>query len=123
MISVFIREKPVGLWIDILPALCDYAGLKTEVHFTGKSLRPVIEDAKTDWRDFMVVELADYQPDSSRKGRMIRTPGYKYIVYSQGQDNEQFFNLRKDPGETPNLASDPLFKEILNRHRKYLEEW
>jgi len=109
--------------IDILPTLCDYAGIDPKVTFTGYSLRQIIENPEADWREYLVVELADYKPDQSRKGRMVRTKNYKYNVYNQGKNNEQLFDLGKDPGETQNLASQPLLKELKNQHREYLKKW
>jgi arylsulfatase A-like enzyme len=109
--------------IDILPTLCDYAGITTSVAFTGRSLRPVIEDPEVVWRDHLVVELADYAPDRQRKGRMLRTAKFKYNVYSSGSRNEQFYNLMEDPGEMNNLIHDPAYEVEILEHRKILREW
>jgi arylsulfatase A-like enzyme len=109
--------------IDILPTLCDYAGIKTSVKFTGRSLRPVIEVPGSPWRNYLVVELADFKPDPQRKGRMLRTADYKYNVYTQGKRNEQFFNIKTDPGETSNLINDPDYREEIDHHKEMLKEW
>jgi arylsulfatase A-like enzyme len=109
--------------IDILPTLCDYAGINTSVEFTGRSLRPIIDDPAVDWRDYLVVELADYQPDPLRKGRMIRTRDYKYNVFSQGLRHEQFYNLKTDPGETINLINDLSYQEEIDHHKGLLQDW
>ena len=29
----------------------------------------------------------------------------------------------KDPGEMNNLVNDPNYKEVLDRHRKFLAQW
>lgn len=109
--------------IDILPTLCDYAGIENKPDFTGQSLRQIIENPASDWRDFLVVELADYKPDPTRKGRMVRTAGYKYNVYSKGEDNEQFFDLMKDPGESANLVQNPAYADEIKQHRNFLQTW
>ena len=109
--------------IDILPTLCDYAGIENKPDFTGKSLRKIIEQPESAWRDYLVVELADYKPDSSRKGRMVRTAGFKYNVYSKGENNEQFFDLLNDPGESTNLAQNEAYAEEISKHRQLLKEW
>jgi arylsulfatase A-like enzyme len=109
--------------IDILPTLCDYAGIEEKPSFTGQSLRRIIEQPASEWRDYLVVELADYSPDPSRKGRMVRTADFKYNIYSKGEDNEQFFNLLDDPGECTNLARDPAYAGAIDEHRKLLKEW
>ena len=106
--------------IDILPTLCDYAGIKPGVPFTGRSLRPIIENPNNGWRQYLVTELADYKPDPGRKGRMLRSGQYKYCIYSRGKDNEQLYDLINDPGEMRNLAYDPAYKDILKEQRKVL---
>lgn len=109
--------------IDIVPTLCDYAGIDAEVSFTGRSLRPILEDPAADWRDFLVVELADFKPDRSRKGRMVRTDRYKYNVYTSGERNEQLFDMRDDPGETSNLVFQPEYQDIRREHLDALQDW
>ncbi|MBK8505666.1 MAG: sulfatase-like hydrolase/transferase [Saprospiraceae bacterium] len=109
--------------IDIVPTLCDYAGIKTDVTFTGTSLRPILENPEASWRDYLVVELADYKPDQARKGRMVRTANYKFNIYSTGQRNEQLFDLKLDPGETKNLALIPDYQAIRQDHLNFLEKW
>jgi choline-sulfatase len=54
---------------------------------------------------------------------MVRTAGYKYVVYSQGERREQLFGMEEDPGEMQNLAVDPAYARILAAHRKYLVHW
>jgi len=109
--------------IDIVPTLCDYAGIEAAADFTGRSWRPIIENPQAPWRDYLVVELADFKPDRQRKGRMLRTGHFKYNIYSSGARNEQLFDLRNDPGERRNLAFESAYESMKTRHRDYLQEW
>jgi len=109
--------------IDIVPTLCDYAGINTSTSFTGQSMRKIIEDPQADWRDFLVVELADFKPDPSRKGRMVRSDRFKYNVYTSGSNPEQFFDLEADPGEMRNLIESDAAADWIDDHRAYLETW
>ena len=109
--------------IDIVPTLSDYAGIRTEEKFTGKSWRTIIDDPDAVWRSHVVVELADYKPDKSRKGRMIRDEKFKYHIFSSGNRNEQLFDLENDPDETKNLAYDPNFQSIKVELRDHLQVW
>jgi len=118
-----VNKKHLVSQIDILPTMLDYAGIKSDIPFTGKSLRPVIENGENEWRNYLIVELADYKPDSTRKGRMVRTKGFKYNIYSTGKNNEQLFDLHEDPGENRNLINDPEFRDVAVKHRSYLKEW
>ncbi len=100
---------------DILPTICDYAGVATPDRVVGKSLRPLLEGRNTQWRDMVTAEVA-------RTGRMIRTDQYKYITYRH-DPVEQLFDMQNDPWETKNLAGDAMFASALQDHRKLLADW
>jgi arylsulfatase A-like enzyme len=106
--------------IDILPTLCDYAGISSPV-CTGVSLRPVIDDPLANGREFVVVELDTTEPQMT--ARMVRTPQYKYMAFAQGNRSEMLFDCEKDPGEMHNLAQDPDFFDEVARHRDILRRW
>jgi arylsulfatase A-like enzyme len=102
--------------LDLLPTLCDYAGISIPGGIPGASIRSLAEgknDAR--WRDHLVVE--------SQNGRMIRTQRYKYCIYDSGINREQLIDLKDDPGEMKNLAGDENFADILKKHRQLLREW
>jgi len=54
---------------------------------------------------------------------MIRTGRYKYILFAQGENREQFFDLEKDSGEMKNLINDAALAGEAARHRSLLQEW
>jgi choline-sulfatase len=56
-------------------------------------------------------------------GRMLRIGRYKYIIYSEGRNREQLFDLTKDPGEMTNLAVDPDHADGLRDCRGKLMQW
>ncbi len=106
----------VSTGIDILPTICDYAGVEIPEHLIGKSLRPVAEGKPVaNWREYVVSEDA--------KWRMLRTEVYKYTTFSDPTSKESLVNMKKDPGEMRNLIDHPEYKEILWDHRKLLAEW
>lgn len=101
--------------IDIMPTICDYAGVKAPAEMTGRSVRPLIEGKQIPWREFVAAEVAG-------NGRMIRTPSHKYIAYAD-DPVEQLFDMRTDTGETKNLAPDSRHAPVLEAHRGLLKEW
>jgi len=106
----------VSTGIDILPTICDYAGVETPEHLIGKSLRPVAEGRPVDnWREYVVSEDARW--------RMLRTEKYKYTTFSDPTSKESLVDLKKDPGEMRNLVDHPEYKEVLREHRKLLAKW
>ncbi len=102
--------------LDIMPTVCDYAGVDTPPKMRGKSLRPLLEGKKTDWHSFIVSEMP------SNRGRLLRTARYKYIKYMD-DPVELLFDMKKDPGETISLASDQQYESVLKEHRAILRKW
>jgi arylsulfatase A-like enzyme len=100
---------------DVLPTLCDYAGLPLPEGIPGRSVRPLIEDRPVSWRDYVVGETTD--------GRMLRTGPHKYFTYRRPGDPEFLFDLARDPGETVNLAGDAQSRPVLERCRRLLARW
>jgi arylsulfatase A-like enzyme len=118
-----VDQTHLASGVDILPTLCDFAGVPVDPQVTGVNLRPVIERPDLPGQPFVVTEL-DPDPDNPAKtGRMLRTDRFKYIVFSCGQRPEMLFDLKNDPGETRNLAANPEFANELQRHRRLLTEW
>ncbi|WP_339923811.1 sulfatase-like hydrolase/transferase [uncultured Cyclobacterium sp.] len=109
--------------IDLAPTIVDYAGLSSSVKFTGKSLKPILENPGEKLRDYLVVQLADDKLDSSRQARLIRNDRYKYNLYNQGERNEQLFDLWKDPGEQHNLAYVDAYQSVKHEMHVALDEW
>jgi arylsulfatase A-like enzyme len=107
--------------LDILPTMCDYAGVRAPAVMRGRSLRGAIEGSSFD-RPFVVSELSEYG-EKNRQGRMLRTQRYKYVVFNGGRRPEQLFDLALDPGEVYNLAQQPGAASILREHRRRLAQW
>ena len=108
--------------LDLLPTLCDYANIAAPKGLPGHSVRPVIENPALPGRSCVVTELQAFMSDETKKGRMIRTARYKYVVFSHGRRPELLFDLENDPGETQNLAYDSAYWEILSEHRALLRK-
>lgn len=109
------RRHLVNSCVDLLPTLCDYAGITPPAGLPGRSVRPLVETGKAaQWRQELVIEC-----DNSRT---LRTPRYKYTVFASGSRREMLLDLDKDPGETTNLAPDPKAAKILADHRRRLSQ-
>ncbi len=101
---------------DIVPTICDYAGVKPPAQMRGRSLRPLIEGKATARDHFVVSEIP------TNIGRVVRTDRYKYVTYA-GEKVEQLFDLTSDPGETRNLAAEGKYAGVVADHRKLLAGW
>jgi choline-sulfatase len=101
--------------VDFAPTVCDFAGLKPLPSMRGHSLRPLLEEKQTEWREFVVGE-------SNVNGRALRTMDFKYITYF-GEKTEQLFDMKNDAGETRNLALDAQYSGTLHEMKKLLAGW
>ena len=99
--------------LDIVPTLCEYAGIKSPANMRGVSLRAILEAGEGSRRGFIVSEV------SSNTSRMVRTHNWKYIKYKD-DTVEQLFDMKNDPGETKNLAESSRYGSTLAEHRGLL---
>ena len=118
-----VNNRHLVSGIDVLPTMLDYAGIPLPDNLAGRSLRPIIENPDTSFREFLYAEIAPDPAHPERVGRMIRNRNYKYVLYSYGNPNEQLFDLKADPGEMDNLASSSKHEEIKNYLNSHLNSW
>jgi choline-sulfatase len=120
------RNHLVSTGLDLIPTMCDYAGIIPPKSFCGKSVRPLAEERNpTSWRDFLVTEteFCAWEESYGITGRMLRTKRYKYIIYSAGDLREQLFDMEHDPGEMFNLVGSSEHNAVLTEHRNLLAAW
>ncbi len=121
----------VSAGLDLYPTICDLAGIEPPTGLRGKSIVPLLkkENGEAEWRKYLVTELSfgnwvdQYHLDTFPRARMVRSPKYKYVVFDQGVNREQFIQMKDDPGEMVNLVYDSGYTHELERHREYLREW
>ena len=108
---------------DLVPTLCDYAGIAIPVGLHGRSVMPLMQDNKPqDWREYVVSQWFTSRETITEPARMYRTKTHKYTVYQENGD-EELFDLSKDPGEQLNLASDPKHSALLAEYRAKFAEY
>jgi len=118
-------EHLISVAEDMIPTMCDYAGVKPPADLRGMSVRPLAEGKKVSWRDQVVCET-DFYGDV--QGRMLRTERYKYTCYyakkqACNTQREALIDMQKDPGEMNNLADDTAYAAILKDMRQRLKNW
>jgi arylsulfatase A-like enzyme len=105
--------------VDIVPTLCDYAGIEPPPHMRGFSLRPLVEGRDVPWRGHVVAEVAP-----TNAGRMVRSNRYKYITYSDRPNlGEEFYDMQADPWEMNNLIANATAQPAIADHRRILADW
>jgi arylsulfatase A-like enzyme len=107
--------------IDLLPTLLSLSGLDTPKNIEGKNLLKLTTN-NSDWREYAFSELG-----SSTQNSVIAVRGKteKYVLFRKfGKvEYEQLFDLKKDPWETTNLATDGKYAAVLAKMRSVLKKW
>ena len=117
------REDALCYNYDIMPTLCELAGIETPASVTGKSLVPILNGNQGEVRDHTYHAYRQHQ-------RAYRTGDFKLIEYVKAPDFHknrgdfvagsrvtQLFNLAKDPWETFNLADFPEYQDTVEMLR------
>ena len=110
------KEHLISAGQDLIPTLCDFAGIEIPGPLKGRSVRGLAEGvAPAAWRKTQAAENGE--------SRMVRSARYKYVVYAAGARREMLTDMINDPGEMKNLAQDPAFVSVREEHRRLLKEW
>ncbi|GAA4440171.1 sulfatase [Ravibacter arvi] len=111
-------EEKIALNIDIAPTLLDLAGLRAPGVMQGKSLAPFLSGRRVkSWRDDFFYEHTFLGTPRLPKTAGVVKTDWKYIMYTE-HGYEEFYDLRRDPHETRNLADDPEYSKKLEAFRK-----
>ena len=113
--NVVVHERLVS-GLDLVPTVCDFAGVPLPPRQRGRSLRPLLEGRQVTWREFLVSEVRN------DTGRMVRAGRFKLIVY-RNDPTVQLFDLAEDPWETRNLAGEPRYASELAELKRLLNQW
>ncbi|MCU0981278.1 MAG: DUF4976 domain-containing protein, partial [Pirellulaceae bacterium] len=109
--------------LDVLPTICDYAGVAGPAVMRGESLREVIDKPETAGHEFVVSEMAGGGTGGLGRSFMVRTKQHKYMMFPAAPQTEMLFDLQADPGEMKNLAGQATLAAELERHRRLLAQW
>jgi len=107
-----VKLEPMALNIDVAPTFLDYAAVPIPKGTDGRSLRPLLEGKSSDWRNHWFYEH-HFHARGSKEGAIPRTEGvrtsqWKYITYiDENEPFEELYDLKNDPHEEHNLATDP----------------
>jgi len=104
--------------LDLVPTVCAIAGVQWPERLRGVDLNPTIEGAEQIERDHLFAEGALRK---SVAWRGVRTREWKYWHYTNGE--EALFNIKDDPFEMKNLATDPEAKDMLVGFRNRVRKW
>jgi len=122
MIQPGITPPGMALNIDVAPTVLDLCGVEPPADMTGKSWRPLLDDAgdkATKWREDFLFEYWDFRPTLPSQ-LAVRSDHYKLITY-QDFPEQELYDLEKDPEENHNVILQPEYSEIKKDMQKRLE--
>lgn len=96
-----IDDRIVSL-IDLLPTICQEAGVDIPPTAEGASLSPALRGQKGPWRDYIHGEHS--RPEGSWQ---FVTDGREKFIWNSGSGREWYFDLTTDPQELRNRVNDP----------------
>lgn len=119
-----VLPQLVNNGVDLLPSICDWAGIKAPQKCQGVSFRSVAENGNPaqSHQPYVVTETFFVQTGGTQ-GWIVRTVDYKYVLYNSGKNREMLYDMKNDRGEMCNLAVENKFQEIVKQHRALLREW
>jgi choline-sulfatase len=101
---------------DLMPTICELAGVKLDQRIDGKSLTGVLHNTTTaEIHPFIIGYFQDSQ-------RMIRWGHWKLIWYPK-IDRMQLFDLKTDAHELHDLAGEPAYGQRIADLRDKLTGW
>ncbi|MBN2633618.1 MAG: sulfatase-like hydrolase/transferase, partial [Bacteroidales bacterium] len=109
-----VSESLVYL-LDLFPTLSELCSLSPPVNIDGKSLLPLLNGFADQVRTSLFTAYRNTV-------RAVRNDEWKLIIYPQ-RSHCQLFNLKKDPLELNNLATEPAHRHILEEMEVLLREW
>ena len=113
-------DRVVSL-VDLAPTFCEMAGLTPPVTMQGRSLRKLLDDpAAPGHADECFFEY-DEQKGKKYPVRGVVTREYKFIDYLD--DTDVLYDLRRDPGETRNVASELQYAAVAKVLQNRVEQW
>ena len=93
--------------LDVAATIQEVAGVKPGTAPDGRSLLPILHDAKAPWRSAILVEGGNGVTKADKRYAAVRTATRKYVRHDDGF--EELYDLVADPYELDNKVKDPRY--------------
>jgi iduronate 2-sulfatase len=129
--------------LDLYPTLAELCGLAPPAGLEGRSLRPLLDNAKAQWNKPAYTQVdrggaqfggplppnaaAAATPQAARAsqqprymGRSVRTEKWRYTEWDEGRKGVELYDHASDPREYRNLANDPAYAKTIEELKRLL---
>jgi iduronate 2-sulfatase len=107
--------------LDLFPTLADLCGLTPPSNLEGASLRPLLQNPKTEWDRPAFTQTQRRTKDGKNiMGHSARTERFRYTEWDSGKAGKELYDEQKDPKEYQNLADDPNYAQTVAGMNKLL---
>lgn len=106
--------EPLALNIDIAPTALELGGAPIPKSIHGRSLVPLLKDARAPWRtSFLTEYFLERGYPRVPTWQAVRTDHWKYIHYPELEGMDELYDLKADPYEMKNLINASSAKSTL----------
>jgi N-acetylglucosamine-6-sulfatase len=96
--------EPMALNIDIAPTVLELGGAPIPKSIHGRSLVPLLKDAKAPWRESFLTEyFLERGFPRTPTWQAVRTDRWKYIHFTELEGVDELYDLKADPYELKNV--------------------
>jgi len=102
--------------IDIAPTIVDAANARAARRMDGRSLLPLLRNARLRWRSDVLLERGPAEGGrraQAQRFAAVRTTRYVYAEYGSGE--RELYDLRSDPHELQSRHDDPAYATVRER--------
>ncbi|WP_319503362.1 sulfatase [uncultured Draconibacterium sp.] len=87
-------------FVDLFPSICELAGIEIPKHLQGKSMKPLLENPDTEWKEAIFSRF--------KNGESVKTKYYLYTEYRiKGERiSQMLYNHNTDKDENKNIADE-----------------
>ncbi|MGB7328241.1 MAG: arylsulfatase, partial [Rubripirellula sp.] len=109
---------PITAYVDVLPTLIDLCQIAPpkDVKFDGTSIKPLLDETATDWKDRILVTDSQRVKDPIKwRQSAVMTSRYRLI------DGKELYDMTSDPGQSNDVAADN--PQVVARLTDFYENW
>lgn len=97
-------SRPVEL-LDLYPTLSEHCALKERpAYLQGRSVTPLLRNPRARWEHPAITQVMRSNRGQPLMGYSIRDERYRYSMWDDGNEGEEFYDYQTDPREMKNLA-------------------